>query len=195
VSEIRNCPTCGTPMVLRLGSYECERCPPPPAPVLSPPSAAQLLSKVVQTPAAQGDPLAREKRAYLSAAIIMFGMTAGQAIALSTPTGMMIQSVGTPANQAMMYTPASAVGIVLGGLIGLGLQAGALLLQQLWMKWSCLGCSTIGVLGSLSVLVGLLPVWEGPFGRQPQDYLRVALTIWLVTLLWRDLSNQRSLGY
>jgi len=94
------------------------------------------------------------------------------------------------ANALVSIVVALAMQIPFGPL-GMILLAYALNQDTPWLKWSCLGCNTLALL--LGV-IGLIVFAAGGVPEQPAylhwfDLLEFPLSIWLISILWRDIQE------
>lgn len=86
------------------------------------------------------------------------------------------------------------VGLIFAEAIQLGIIWFVLFGSAIWSKWCCGGCAVIGVLGGLGTALGISNAAQASSG--PGDAiigtLQLAMNIWLITILWRDIQQQNS---
>jgi hypothetical protein len=85
---------------------------------------------------------------------------------------------------------------VIGAFIGVGIVALALMLSEVWLKWTCAACSGCGFISAilgLFMLLGGVASEFAPGGITPNPVtgvLNLAMIGWLIFILWRDIKQQ-----
>jgi hypothetical protein len=206
-SRKRDCPKCGSEMVFRLGEMECPECghhepaepprprqearqpllPPPPRP----PESTPTIFGQIYSP---HEYMRKERTAspFLGEKLVMMGIyVAGFLITVAIL--VLSRGIWTAVGDVGL-TYASLVGaVIVFQLLWLALLAWVLFGRFIPVKW---GCITLTVLSAL-VEVGNFIFSGASFSTEPSSWvggaIGVAMTVWLISLLLRDIDAQQGM--
>jgi hypothetical protein len=136
-----------------------------------------------------GDPLAGEKRIFLIAngAMILIGIL----IAMTMLSGETNATRIAPDMDTTGAAGIVAITAIVAGAINLALLGFVLYTDETAWKWTCLGCHGLGLLGLLGLVFN--PAAAAASGGNPlQSIGQLLLSVWLVTLLYRDIQNRQA---
>ena len=82
-------------------------------------------------------------------------------------------------------------------LVGLGLLWLTLFGRELWLKWTCLGCTGLGALlmGGSLLAGGVAGSMFGEAYSSASSFVQLLINLWFLSILWRDIQQLNNGGY
>jgi hypothetical protein len=112
-----------------------------------------------------------------------------------------VAGFGGGAFSASFGPAATGISLLIAGVVVLGLYYWALFGEEVWGKWTCLGCAGFGLLSTLGTMftgasaLQQLPQLQGVSSQAISSFLLVFGVLqvlwvgWLISILWRDIQH------